>query len=84
MLNQCIFIGKVISIKEKSNDSTSIIIDTSPERIKVKIPIEMASQEHLTENITVAIKSKVCSDDGVNYRFIAERITILGGTHHGT
>lgn len=89
MLNQCIFIGKLSSISTSNQRVTKLVIEVKsinnqPDKIVIEMPFEMAQQEHLKEGYTVALKARVSSDENLSYRFIAERITLLGGTNYGS
>lgn len=89
MLNQCIFIGKVSSVTLENQGRTKVVLETknnvgNSEKIAINLPVEMALNEHLLEGSTIAIKARVSSLDAKTYTFIAERITILGGTNHVT
>lgn len=88
MLNQCIFIGKIFGMNTSDNSKTLIISiknsSTLEDKVTLEISTEIAQQLHFIKNSLIAIKARVSSPDGKSYRFIAERITTLGGSKSGS
>lgn len=85
MLNQCIFIGKINKITRFSKDLLviQIVISNNDKNhgnlVAIDVNSSMIGKTYLREEQMIAIKARVESKDASNYRFQAERITLLGG-----
>ncbi|MBU1142086.1 MAG: hypothetical protein KKH92_00410 [Firmicutes bacterium] len=90
MLNQCIFIGhinKIVMYNEKGVQLMLKIAQQGNQKdtfVSIEIPDVLVSKEYFEVNKLIAIKARLESDDGLNYSFLVERVTLLGGKESGS
>ena len=87
MLNQCIFIGKISEVIKDQENAKKIVLDVTStnyltDKVSIELPFEITSNQRFKEGNTIAIKARMKSSDAITYHFIAERITVLGGSSH--
>lgn len=87
MLNQCILIGRIIEIHRNQEGvierfTIEVNSGTHTDLIMIDTTQKMASYGLFSEGSIIAIKARVSSSNAKDYRFIAERITVLGGNSH--
>lgn len=89
MLNQCILIGR---IKESHCNIEGVVekiiveVDTgkNADFITIITPREMTTNGLLIKDSMIAVKARISSYNAKDYRFVAERITVLGGSSNGS
>ncbi|BCR35193.1 hypothetical protein [Mariniplasma anaerobium] len=83
MLNQCIFVGRVQKIESFNSEVLKVTLDIitnndNHNKIGIEIPDKMIDESYIRKGNLMGIKAKVSSSDAQTYKFIAERLTVLG------
>ena len=89
MLNQCILIGKIIETHQNQEgvvERITIEVNTgnNTDRIMIHNPQKMASYGLFSKGSMIAVKTRISSSNVKDYQFVAERITVLGGSSNGS
>ena len=89
MLNQCILIGRITSTSRNSEGVVDKLImevnaGTSTDYIMIDAPQKMASYGLFSKGSMIAVKTRISSSNVKDYQFVAERITVLGGSSNGS
>ena len=89
MLNQCILIGRIIETHQSQEGGVERITievntGTKTDHIMIDTPQKMASYRHFCKGSMIAVKARISSTNAKDYQFVAERITVLGGSSNGS